>query len=103
MAVINIIETHNHFHALDAVVIPGETVQFSTSILGKVFEINIINNAFFTGLGKNITNQVDANNSPITIGVVAPLTANNTNYYTITETSGTIPPITAPPRIIRVV
>lgn len=102
MAVIDIIETHNHFHALDGVVIPGETVQFSTSIPGKVFDISIINNSFFTGLGKNINVQVDATNSPVMIGVIAPLTTNNTNYYTITETTGITPPISAPPRIIRV-
>lgn len=104
MCVINIIQTHGYFHALDGVVQPGETVQISTSIPGKTFDVNIINNAFFTGLGKNINTQVNSIVSPVTIGIVGPLSPNNnTNYYTITEISGVIPPITAPPRIIRVV
>ena len=36
MCVINIIQnSHGHFHAHDAVVIAGETVQISTSIPGR--------------------------------------------------------------------
>ncbi len=49
----------------------GETVQISTSIPGRVFDYKYNKQCFFSSLGRNINFQVDASNSPVTIGVIA--------------------------------
>lgn len=98
---IEIIVVNGYCHSLDATVKIGDTVEIFTNIPVENFEIIIPNNdGFFSNAGAIINGTVNSG-TVLPLGTVTSV-GRSTKYYTIDNISGTIPPINAPPRIIRV-
>jgi|WetSurMetagenome_2_1015567.scaffolds.fasta_scaffold19571_2 hypothetical protein len=98
---IEIIIINGYYHILDALVRIGDTVEIFTNIPNVNFKVVVANNdGFFANAGAVINGTVNST-TPLPLGTVTAL-GRSTKYYTIDNVGGVIPPITAPPRIIRV-
>ena len=99
---IEIIIINGYYHILDALVRIGDTVEIFTNIPNVDFQVVVVNNdGFFSSAGAVISGTVN-NTTPLLLGTVTAL-GRSTKYYSIDIVGGGIPPITAPPRIIRIV